>query len=220
MWSEQAAREIDYFVCEDEASLLYLINMGTIPLHVWASRTSNIDRPDWCVLDLDPKDASFSDVIRVAQATHELCDEIGLPNLVKTSGSSGLHVLIPLGCQCNYEEARSLGELLARLITAELPDIATVTRQVSRRGGKVYVDYLQIGAGRLIVAPFSVRPLPGAPVSMPLRWSEVKEGLDIRSFTIRTAVDRMRKLTGDPLRDVLDQTPDLHAALERLGERT
>ncbi|HMH55047.1 MAG TPA: DNA ligase D, partial [Gemmatimonadales bacterium] len=219
MWSEQAEREIDYFVCDDEASLLYLINMGTIPLHVWASRTAKIDRPDWCVLDLDPKDAPFSDVIRVAQTMHALCEEIGLPNLVKTSGSSGLHVLIPLGGQCSYDEARSLGELLARLITAELPEISTVTRQVSRRGGKVYIDYLQIGAGRLIVAPFCVRPLPGAPVSMPLRWSEVKPGLDIRSFTIKTAPSRMTRLKRDPLREVLEEEPDLAGALERLAKR-
>jgi bifunctional non-homologous end joining protein LigD len=220
MWSEQAERDIDYFVCDDEDSLLYLINMGTIPLHVWASRTEQIDRPDWCVLDLDPKDAPFSDVIRVAQTTHEICEQIGLPNLVKTSGSSGLHVLVPLGCQCRYEEARTLGELLARLITAELPDISTITRQVSRRGGKVYVDYLQIGAGRLIVAPFSARPLPGAPVSMPLRWSEVKPGLDIRSFTIRSAIARMQKLKSDPLVDVLHQEPDLAGALTRLAKRS
>jgi bifunctional non-homologous end joining protein LigD len=219
MWSEQAERDIDYFVCDDEASLLYLINMGTIPLHIWASRTTKIDRPDWCVLDLDPKEAPFSDVIEVAQVMHGLCEEIGLPNLVKTSGSSGLHVLIPLGCQCGYEEARSLGELLARLVTAELPEISTVTRQVSRRGGKVYIDYLQIGAGRLIVAPFSARPLPGAPVSMPLLWSEVKPGLEIRSFTIKTAPDRMQKLQGDPLREVLEQEPDLVGALERLAKR-
>jgi bifunctional non-homologous end joining protein LigD len=219
MWSEQAEREIDYFVCDDEASLLYLINMGTIPLHVWASRTARIDRPDWSVLDLDPKDAPFSDVIKVAQTMHALCKEIGLPNLVKTSGSSGLHVLIPLGRQCTYDEARSLGELLARLITAELPEISTVTRQVSRRGGKVYIDYLQIGAGRLIVAPFSVRPLPGAPVSMPLRWSEVKPGLDIRSFTIKTAPSRMKRLKQDPLREVLEEEPDLAGALERLAKR-
>jgi bifunctional non-homologous end joining protein LigD len=219
MWSEQAEREIDYFVCDDEPSLLYLINLGTIPLHVWASRISSLDRPDWCVLDLDPKEAPFTDVVRVAQATHALCEEIGLPNLVKTSGSSGLHVLIPLGGQCGYDEARSLGELLARVVTAELPEISTIARQVSRRGGKVYMDYLQIGAGRLIVAPFSVRPLPGAPVSVPLRWSEVSDQLDIRSFTIGNVLARMQKLKRDPLREVLELQPDLAGALERLGAR-
>jgi bifunctional non-homologous end joining protein LigD len=216
MWSEQAEREIDYFICDDESSLLYLINLGTIPLHIWGSRTSDIGHPDWCVLDLDPKGAPFADVVRVAQATHALCERLGLPNLVKTSGSSGLHVMIPLGGQCRHDEARSLGELLARLITAELPEVSTITRQVSRREGKVYLDYLQNGAGRLIVAPFSVRPLPGAPVSAPLRWSEVTPDLDIKSFTMRNMPGRMRKLKRDPLEDVLRLTPDLAAALERV----
>jgi bifunctional non-homologous end joining protein LigD len=215
-WSEQAEREIDYFICDDEASLLYLINLGTIPLHVWGSRTANIGNPDWCVLDLDPKGAPFTDVVRVAQATHALCDQLGLPNFVKTSGSSGLHVMIPLGGQCRHDETRSLGELLARLITARLPDISTITRQISRREGKVYIDYLQNGAGRLIVAPFSVRPLPGAPVSCPLHWSEVTPDLTIRSLTIQNVPTRMRELAGDPLAEVLHAVPDLAEALDRV----
>ncbi len=219
-WSEQAGREIDHFICDDESSLLYLINLGTIPLHVWGSRTSDIEHPDWCVLDLDPKDAPFSDVVTVAQATHALCEDIGLPCMIKTSGSSGLHVMIPLGGQCRHDQARSLGELLARLITAELPEISTITRQVSRRGGKVYVDYLQNGSGRLIVAPFSVRPLPGAPVSTPLRWSEVTSELDIRRFTIATLGERMRSSRRDPLRQVLELKPDIGAALEKVGRRS
>jgi bifunctional non-homologous end joining protein LigD len=218
-WSEQAQREIDHFICDDEASLLYLINLGTIPLHVWSSRTADIAHPDWCVLDLDPKDAPFTDVVTVAQAMRSLCDDIGLPSLVKTSGSSGLHVMIPLGGQCLHDHARSLGELLACVITGELPEISTVTRQVSRRGGKVYVDYLQNGSGRLIVAPFSARPLSGAPVSTPLRWNEVTPELDIRRFTISNLPARMRKMKRDPLRDVLDLQPDISAALERLGQR-
>ena len=219
MWSEQAEREIDYFICNDEAALLYLINLGTIPLHIWASRTGRIDRPDWCILDLDPKGAPFSDVVEVARATHALCEDIELPHFVKTSGSSGLHVMIPLGCQCRYDEARSLGELLARLIVAELPEISTITRQVSRRAGKVYIDYLQNGSGRLLVAPFSVRPLPGAPVSVPLRWNEVNSKLDIRSFTIENARARMKKLRSDPLLEVVTATPDLPSVIERLGQR-
>jgi bifunctional non-homologous end joining protein LigD len=219
MWSEQAAREIDYFVCDDEPGLLYIVNLGTIPLHIWASRTTSLELPDWCILDLDPKEAPFAHVIRVAQTAHRLCEEIGLPHLVKTSGSSGLHVMIPLAGQCTYEQCRSLGELLARLIVGELPEIATITRQVTRRDGKVYVDYLQNGSGRLLVAPFSARPLPGAPVSMPLRWSEVNDTLNIRSFTIENAVARMRKLKVDPMRKVLIEVPDLSAVLATLVER-
>ena len=218
-WSEQAEREIDHFVCDDEASLLYLVNLGTIPLHIWSSRTGDIEHPDWCVLDLDPKGAPFTDVVSVAEVAHALCQEIGLPCLVKTSGSSGLHLMIPLGGQCLHDHARTLGELLARLIAAELPEIATLARQVSRREGKVYLDYLQNGAGRLIVAPFSARPLPGAPVSMPLQWAEVTPQLDIKAFTIANASERMQKLKRDPLRELLDLQPDISAALERLGKR-
>ncbi len=217
MWSEQAEREIDYFICDDVDSLLYVINLGTIPLHVWASRAPTLDRPDWCVLDLDPKNAPFIHVVQVARTTRALCEEIGLPSFVKTSGSSGLHVLVPLGKQCSYEESRALGELLARVIVAELPEIATITRQVSRRDGRVYVDYVQNGAGRLLAAPLSVRPLPGAPVSTPLKWTEVNSKLDIRRFTLRTVPARLKKAKVDPLRDVLTLAPDLGHALERLA---
>jgi bifunctional non-homologous end joining protein LigD len=218
-WSEQANREIDHFICDDEASLLYLINLGTIPLHVWSSRASDIEHPDWCVLDLDPKGAPFSDVVKVAQAANSVCEDIGLPCMVKTSGSSGLHLMIPLDGQCKHEHARTLGEVLARVICEELPEIATLARQISRREGKVYLDYLQNGAGRLIVAPFSVRPLPAAPVSTPLRWSEVTPELDIRTLTIANVPARMAKLRRDPLRDVLEARPDITAALERLKGR-
>jgi len=219
MWSEDTQREIDYFVCDDVESLLYLINLGTIPLHVWGSRVATLEQPDWCILDLDPKEAPFTDVVKIARAIKALCDEIELPCFIKTSGSTGLHVLLPLGRQCTYEQARTLGGLLARVIAAELPAIATVTRQVGKRGARVYLDYVQNGHGRLLVAPFSARPLPGAPVSMPLAWSEVTPKLDIRKFTIKSAPARMKKLTDDPLRPVLELAPDLVAVLERLNAR-
>jgi len=216
MWSEDTQREIDYFVCDDVASLLYVVNLGSIPLHIWSSRAPTLERPDWCVLDLDPKGAPFEQVVEVALAARKLCERIELPLYVKTSGSSGLHLLVPLGRQCTHEQSRSLGELLARCLVGLLPEIATITRQVSRRDGRVYVDYLQNGSGKLLVAPFSVRPLPGAPVSMPLAWREVNRRLDIRKHTIRTAPERMKKLKGDPLLGVLEQVPDLPAALGRL----
>ena len=219
MWSEHARREIHYFITEDSETLLYLINLGTIPLHLWASRTADLQYPDWCILDLDPKQAPFEHVIEVARCVRTLCREIDLPCFVKTSGSSGLHVLLPLGGQCTYEQSRALGELLARTIVAELPEIATVTRATTARGGRVYVDYLQNGHGRLLVSPFSVRPLPGAPVSTPLRWGEVRRGLDIRHFTIKNVPARLKRMKRDPLREVLALRPDLPAALERLSGR-
>ncbi|PYP20029.1 MAG: DNA ligase D [Gemmatimonadetes bacterium] len=219
MWSEDTQREIDYFVCDDLESLLYLANLGTIPLHVWGSRTTSLEQPDWCILDLDPKEAPFTHVVTVAKAVKRLCDEIELPCFIKTSGSTGLHVLLPLGRQCTYEQCRQLGGLLARVIATQLPEIATITRQVGKRGARVYLDYVQNGHGRLLVAPFSVRPLPGAPVSTPLLWREVGPKLDIRRFTIRSVPARMQKLRDDPLLPVLDARPDLVAALERLHAR-
>nr|MDJ0866139.1 non-homologous end-joining DNA ligase [Myxococcota bacterium] len=219
LWSQQSAREIHYFVCDDVESLLYLVNLGTIPLHVWSSRVTSLPRPDWCILDLDPKGAPFAHVAEVARAVRGVCDEIELPSFVKTSGSTGLHVLLPLARQLTYEQSRTLAELIARTVVRERPEIATVTRAVRKRGGRVYVDFLQNGHGQLLVAPFSARPLPGAPVSMPLRWREVRPGLDIHRFTIRNAAARMRRLREDPLLGVLDAEPDLLGALERLGER-
>ena len=219
MWSEDAQREIDYFVCDDEAALLYLANMATIPLHVWASRVGSLERPDWCVLDLDPKEAPFEHVVTVARAAHRLCEDIALPSFIKTSGSTGLHVLLPLARQLTYEQCRTLAGLLARVVAAELPEISTITRQVGKRGGRVYIDYVQNGHGRLLVAPFSVRPLPGAPVSMPLKWSEVTAKLDMRAFTIKTAVARMKRLKEDPLLSLLATAPDLAGAIAKLERR-
>ncbi|HEX6307182.1 MAG TPA: DNA ligase D [Longimicrobiales bacterium] len=218
VWSGGSERELRYFIADDLPSLEYLANNASIPLHIWSSRVGSLERPDWCSLDLDPKGAPFENVIRVARAVHDLCERIGLPNFVKTSGSSGLHVLVPLGGQCTHEQARLLGELLARRIVHDLPDIATIARVVSQREGKVYVDYLQNGHGKLLVAPWCVRPLPGAPVSMPLRWSEVKRGLSIAQFTIRTVPARITRMKADPLTPVLTLMPDLVRALSALNE--
>ena len=186
--------------------------------HLGAAASPTLEQPDWCVLDLDPKEravlATWSDVAVAAQrssATRSDC-----PHFVKTTGSAGLHILVPLGRQFTYEQSRTLGELLARCWWRELPEIATIIRHVTQRGGKVYVDYLQNGYGQLIVAPFSVRPLPGAPVSVPLAWKEVTHKLDIRKHTIKTVPERMRKLKTDPLAEVLELAPDLGAALEKL----
>jgi len=140
-----------------------------------------------------------------------------LPSYVKTTGKTGLHILLPLGRQFTYELSRTLGELLARLVLRELNDIATITRHVTKRGDKVYLDYLQNRHGQTIVAPFSVRPLPGATVSMPLRWDEVVDGLNPKDYTILNAIERMERLGTDPVAPVLSEIPDLAGALERLS---
>ncbi|HYV96261.1 MAG TPA: DNA ligase D [Gemmatimonadaceae bacterium] len=217
IWSEESQREIRYFVCDGVEGLLYVANMGSIPIHLWASRVGSLELPDWCVIDLDPKEAPFSDVIRTAKVVRKLCDAIEMPSYVKTTGKTGLHILLPLARQCTYAQSRTLGELLARVMLRELGDIATITRHVTKRGDKVYIDYLQNRTGQTIVGPFSVRPLPGATVSMPLTWDEVDEGLDPRAFTIKAALDRMTALGTDPNIAVLTDVPDLQHVLEKLA---
>lgn len=219
VWTESSGREIRYFVCRSEAALTYLINLGAIPLHIWSSRVRTPNQPDWSILDLDPGEADFTAVVKIARFLHRTCDEIGLPNYVKTSGSKGLHVLIPMGPGATYEQSRSLAELLATYAVRELPEIATVARARSARNGRVYIDYLQNGGGSLIVAPFSVRPLVGAPVSMPLRWSEVRPSLKLSRHNIRSAVRRLSRLGQDPLRPIFRDLVDWPAVLTRLDRQ-
>jgi bifunctional non-homologous end joining protein LigD len=217
IWSEDTQRDIRYFVADDVESIVYLANMGTIPLHMWLSRIGTLEQPDWCVIDLDPKEAPFSDVIRCALVLRALCESIGLPSYVKTTGKTGLHVILPLGRQCTYEQSRTMGELIARVMLREVGDIATIVRHVTKRGDKVYLDYLQNRRGQLIVTPFSVRPLPGATVSMPLNWDEVDSSLDPKRYTIRNAVERMESLGADPVLPALEEKPDLAGVLQRLA---
>ncbi len=218
IYSEGSEREIAYFLVDDAEGLLYIANLASIALHMWHSRIGALELPDYCILDLDPKAAPFEHVIEIAKAIHNLCDEIGLQNYVKTSGSTGLHVLIPLGGQFTYEQCRGFGELLARVVCSQLPDIATVVRIPARREGKVYVDFMQNRRGQLLAAPYSARAKPGATVSMPLKWNEVRKGLTLQRYTIKNAAARMNKLGHDPVLPVLTESPDLVNAIEALGE--
>jgi bifunctional non-homologous end joining protein LigD len=212
-------RDIDYFLCDDADALLYLVNLGAIPFHVWASRVESLDRPDWCILDLDPKTAPFLHVVEIARAIRELCGEIAIESFVKTSGGSGLHVLLPMGGLFTHEQTRQLAELLARVIVVRLPALATTARAIPARGGRVYVDALQNGRGKLLAAPYAVRPKPGGTVSTPLDWSEVNAKLDLCDFNLKTVPQRLSRLRQDPLLPVLSVQPDLARTLELLAER-
>ena len=218
VYSKDAEREIDYFVVDDVASLRYIANSGTIPIHVWASRLDAVERPDWLVLDLDPKGAPFTDVVKVARALHRILDDLELPGYPKTSGATGLHILIPLGARYTYDEVRTFARLLAVLGVEAEPDISTIARPLRSRGGKVYIDFGQNGHGQTIVGPFSLRPLPGAPASCPLTWGEVTARLDPARFTMITIPKRFDKMT-DPLAPVLTGAIDMAAAVARIEER-
>ena len=217
LWSESAEREVHYFLVQNVESLVYLANMGAIPIHAWHSRITDLEHPDWCVLDLDPKDAPFTHVIATAKAVKALLDEIDLPGFLKTSGASGLHILLPLARKLTHRQATTLGELLARIVVSRSPDICTITRTVSKRDSKVYIDYLQNGHGQLLVAPLSARAEPAASVSMPVKWSELNARLKNSNYHLKNAVARLKRI-GDPMAPVLQIAPDLERALARLGE--
>ena len=219
IYSQDTERDIDYFVVDDLESLRYVANLGTIPLHFWGARIPHLDRPDWLILDLDPKGAPFTDVVAVARTLRRILDRLELPSHVKTSGATGLHILVPMGARYTHEETRTFARLLATLGVEAAGGIATIARPIRARGGKVYIDFGQNGHGRTIVAPYSVRPLPGAPVSCPLRWDEVTPKLDPARFTITTAPARFARLA-DPLAPVLTHPGiDLAETLARLAER-
>jgi bifunctional non-homologous end joining protein LigD len=216
LWSEHSQREVHYVLIDDADGLAFIANLGSIPVHVWASRIADLQRPDWTIIDLDPKNAPREHVVPLALAIHELCESLQLPNYVKTSGQTGLHVLIPLGAQCTYDQARTLALLLARIVEHRHPTMATTARNPQARGGKVYLDWGQNAHGQLLVAPFSVRPVSAAPVSMPLTWDEVVPELDAKQFHLGNAVARMEQRGFDPVRPVLTERPDLAAVLGRL----
>ncbi len=206
-------------LCDREETLLSLVNLGAIPFHVESSRRFAPDQPDWCILDLDPKTAPFTHVVEIALAIRELCEEIELEGFIKTSGGSGLHILLPMGGLFSHDQVRQLAEVLAQLIVKRLPRIATTARSISARQGRVYVDALQNGRGKLLAAPYAVRPRPGAPASTPLSWDEVNGRLDVSAFNLKTLPKRLEKLKKDPLLPVLSRQPDLARTLDLLSER-
>ncbi|MDA1075415.1 MAG: non-homologous end-joining DNA ligase, partial [Proteobacteria bacterium] len=216
LFSDGAEREVNYFIVDNTAALKYLANMGTIPIHTWHARITDLAHPDWCVLDLDPKGAPFKDVITLANAIGELADELDLPAYPKTSGASGLHVLLPLARTLTHDQARTFAELLARVIVDRYPWIATIARAIKARQGKVYIDYLQNGHGRLLVAPFSARAEPAASVSMPLKWSEVNARVNNPRFHLKNAVARMKRQFPEHTAPILADQPDLASALTQL----
>ena len=213
-YSEADAKEKHFLVCTCEASLLYLASLGCLEMNPWSSRTTAPDPPDWCIIDLDPDKNTFDQVIEAAQVTREVLTAMGVPCFCKTSGSTGLHIYIPLGAKYPYEDSREFGRVVARLVHRELPDFTSIERLTAGRKGKMYIDFLQNRPQATVAGPYSLRPKPGAPVSMPLHWDELKKGLKISDFHLRNALSRLRE-TGDIFQGVLGKGIDMTSALKK-----
>lgn len=216
-YSESDEREKNFLICSDEASLLYTANLGCIEMNPWSSRSESPDNPDWCIIDLDPDKNTFDQVIEVAQVTKEVLDAIGVDCFCKTSGSTGLHIYIPLGSTCTYEDSKEFGRAIAKVVHSKIPKFTSIERLTSKRKGKMYLDFLQNRPQATVAAPYSLRPKPGATISMPLHWEEVKKGLKMKDFTIINAVKRLKK-EGDIFQGVLGKGADIGKAEKMLEE--
>ncbi|HEY2973823.1 MAG TPA: non-homologous end-joining DNA ligase [Pyrinomonadaceae bacterium] len=210
--TNQQGRELDYAVYTTTASLLHFVNLGSIEQHPWHSTTANLDKPDWIAIDLDPKKAPWENVLQVALVTKEVCDEVGLNAFPKTSGSSGIHIYLPLKPTNGYESVAEFSRLLAAEVATRVPKIATVERTIAKRKREqVYVDWMQNARGKSLAAVFTARAKPKATVSMPLTWKQIEQGVKISDFTIKNVPALLNK-TGDAWTDFFDRRQKLKLA--------
>ncbi len=217
--SEGERKDKHFLVAKDEASLLYMVNFGCIEINPWSSTIKKPEHPDWCLLDLDPgSKTGFDKVIEAANVIHELLESADIPSYPKTSGSTGLHIYIPLGQKYTYEQSKEFARLLVTLVQQETSSFTSIKRAVKDRGGKLYLDFLQNRYQATLAAPYSVRPKPGATVSMPLHWEEVRKGLKMQDFTLHNVPDLLKE-RGDIFKPVLGKGIDMRKALKKLQQR-
>ncbi|WP_115982425.1 MULTISPECIES: DNA ligase D [Chryseobacterium] len=217
VYSESNDKYIDYIYCNDKATLAYLNNLGCIDLNPWNSSLPDLEHPDFLVLDLDPsKKNTFDDVIETALQVNEVLKSIKVKGYCKTSGSTGIHVYIPMGGKYDFDQVKDFAHILMKQVHEQLPKITTLERSLQKRDDKkIYLDYLQNRTGQTLASAYSLRPKEGASVSMPLNWDEVKPGMKPTDFNIHNALDRIKE-KGDLFKPVLGKGIDMMKALELL----
>ncbi len=215
VYSKSNKSHIDYLICNDAATLIYMANLGCIEINPWHSTLREPDKPTFMMLDLDPGEISFKAVVDAALAIKEICDELDMPSYCKTSGASGLHIYIPLAAKYHYGQVKTFAELMAWVSHKRLPSTTSIERSKAKRKDKIYLDFLQNKKGQTIAAPYSVRPQPLATVSTPLQWDEVNHQLSPQMFTILNMKQRLDKM-GDIWKPVLGKGINLEKILAKL----
>ncbi len=206
---------IEYMLVQDEAALIYLINLGCIDLNPWSSRIHKLDNPDYLVIDLDPLEVSFETVVEVALTCRKVLEKLNIPSYPKTSGATGIHIYVPMGAKYNYETVKHFANLLCIKIHEQIPAVTSVERLPKNRRRKVYLDFVQNNRGQTLASVYSVRPKPEASVSTPLKWSEVTKSLKPTDFTIKNIPARLQKY-GDLFKDTLGKGIDIKKILKSL----
>ena len=215
--AESNNKIIDYIVCNNKATLLYVANLGCIEINPWNSTTKKIGHPTWMVIDIDPSDENtFTEVVDTALATKMILDKAGVSSYCKTSGASGLHVYVPLKNKYDYVTVKDFARLIATLVQEQLPETTTLERSLSKRGPKIYIDFLQNRTGQTLASVYSLRPVPGASVSTPLEWKEVNHQLSPQQFTMQNIFQRLKK-KGDLFVPVLNEANSIEKALKKLN---
>lgn len=215
-WSETSQKTVHYLLCNNKPSLRYMANLGCIEINPWHSRTQQPDYPDYLVLDLDPSEKNrFSQVVDVALTIREILEKLDVKSYCKTSGATGLHVYLPLGTQYTYKQARQFAQIIMTRVNEWMPDSTTLERSLKKRKkDQIYLDYLQNKEGATLASAYSLRPLPGAPVSTPLEWKELNSNLDPLQFNIKNIEKRLSK-KGDLWAPVLKRGIDMKKILDR-----
>jgi bifunctional non-homologous end joining protein LigD len=218
IYSESSGKSIDYLLCQNDWTLFYMANLGCIELNPWLSRRGSLDRPDFVVIDLDPDDNPFEEVVEIAQALHRILDDISAMHLCKTSGATGLHFYIPIQGRFDYERSREFALAVCHVVHEMYPELTSLERSPAKRRGKIYLDCFQNAQGQTVASVYSVRPRSGAPVSTPIRWEELNPGLQPKAFNIENVPKRVETL-GDLWRPILEESVDLDACLSSLASK-
>ncbi len=215
--SESSNKVIDYIVCNNKATLLYVANLGCIEINPWNSTTKKPDNPTWMVIDIDPSNKNkFTEVVDTALATKMILDKAGVESYCKTSGASGLHVYVPMKNKYDYKTVKDFAHIVGTLVQEQLPGTTSVERSLKKRGQKIYIDYLQNRSGQTLATVYSLRPKKGATVSTPLDWKEVTHKLHPSQFTIENILSRVEK-KGDLFLPVISNTTNINKALKLLN---
>lgn len=214
IYSESTDEYVDYLLCNDKATLLYMVNLGCIDINPWNSIIQHINNPSWMVIDLDPEKIDFKAVVKTALTVKDVLEELNITCYCKTSGATGLHIYVPLQDKYNYETVKIFAQLIAHKTHLRLPDITSLERMPKKRQRKVYIDYLQNRIGQTLAAAYSIRPKAGATVSTPLEWKEVNNKLSPLQFTIKNILKRIDK-KGDLWKPVLGKGVNLDKIIKK-----
>nr|MBC7611636.1 DNA ligase D [Pseudopedobacter sp.] len=218
VFSESTEKEIDYLVCNDKATLLYMANLGCIEINPWLSTYKKPEHPDFMVIDLDPDKNTFTEVVHLALVVKKVYDEMGIESYVKTSGSTGIHIYVYTGAVYNFDFIREFARFVAQKVHELSPANTGLERTPSKRKGKIYIDFLQNRRRQTIAAPYAVRPKPGATVSFPLNWNELNDELDMNDFHLFN-VPKLLKETKNPWKAIFYKKQDLKKALQSMNEK-